>query len=217
MMPAKNTKQVSHWAGEEGNAYVERNPHSATEMNGLYLADCGVSRSEMNQDFLGSLPRDLSFLEVGANVGVQLQLLHDMGFSKLQGIDVNRRAVDEAKKLHPKVEVREASGFAIPFADSSFDVAYTSGVLIHISPTDIAGILNEMHRVTKRYIWGFEYYAPEYTEVTYRGRQNLLWKTDFAGLFLEQFPGLRLIKEKKYPMQDGVNINQMYLLEKTNR
>jgi pseudaminic acid biosynthesis-associated methylase len=210
---SRSTKQVEHWAGENGNAYVDRNPHSTAAMDKLYRGQCGTSRSEMNEDFLSTLPKTLAFLEIGANVGVQLQFLHTMGFRALQGIDVNRRAVQEASKLHPEVVVREGSGFAIPFEDASFDVAYTSGVLIHIAPQDIDGLMREMYRVSRKYIWGFEYYAPTYTEIPYRGEHDLLWKTDFAKLFLSTFSDLSLVKEKRYRMHDG-NENQMYLLEK---
>lgn len=216
-MVLKTTKQISHWAGEEGDTYVERNPHSTKEMDDLYVADCGVSRTEMNLDFLGTIDKDISILEVGANVGTQLQFLHNQGFSRVLGIDVNRRAITDAKHLYPAIDVIEGSGFDLPFKDGSFDLVYTSGVLIHISPDDIQSIMSEMYRVSGRYIWGFEYYAPEYTEVTYRGKRDLLWKTDFADLFFARFLDLRLVKEKKYTMTDGVNVNQMYLLEKTNR
>ncbi|KKW09362.1 MAG: Methyltransferase type 11 [Candidatus Kaiserbacteria bacterium GW2011_GWA2_49_19] len=210
----KTTKQLSHWAGEHGNAYVDRNPHSPAQMNKLYKKDYGVTRTYMNEEFLGRLGTELSILEFGANVGTQLQFLRERGFSRLLGIDINQHAVKVAKRLHPDVDVIAGSGFDAPFKDGSFEFVFTSGVLIHISPNDIKKIMNEMHRVSSRYIWGFEYYAPKYAEVTYRGKKDLLWKTDFAGLFLNEFPGLKLVKEAKYPMTDGVNVSQMYLLEK---
>jgi pseudaminic acid biosynthesis-associated methylase len=214
MISSKVTPQIGHWAGKNGNDYVDRNPLSVEQMQDLYRKDYGVDRISMNKEFLGSLDKKISILEVGANVGTQLQFLHGLGFSKLLGIDVNRHAIEQAKHIHPHVDVIEASGFDLPFKDASFDLVYTSGVLIHISPKDIQDIQREMYRVSKRYIWGFEYYAPTYTDVTYRGKKDLLWKTDFAALFKTEFPDLKLVKEKKYPMTDGVNTSQMYLLEK---
>jgi pseudaminic acid biosynthesis-associated methylase len=216
MVSSKVTPQIGHWAGENGNAYVDRNPRSIEQMQDLYRKDYGVTRSSMNESFLGSLDKGISILEVGANIGTQLQFLHNQSFSKLLGIDVNRHAVEEAKHIHPDVDIIEASGFDMPFKDGSFDLVYTSGVLIHISPKDIESIMREMHRVSRRYIWGLEYYAPEYTEVIYRGKKDLLWKTDFAALFKNKFSDLTLIKEKKYPMTDGINTSQMYLLEKVH-
>jgi len=213
MTKHKDTDQLAHWAGQEGSAYVERNPHSMAEYEALYAKDYGVSRQAMNEACLGELPRDLSVLEVGANVGVQLEFLRTMGFSHLVGIDINADAVREAGKLHPKVEVKQGSGFDLQFEDNSFDMVYTSGVLIHVAPTDALDVMREMHRTSRSYIWGFEYYAPSYEEVTYRGQSDRLWKTDFAKMFADNFPDLTLVYEKKYPMPDG-NVSQMYLLKK---
>jgi hypothetical protein len=76
-------------------------------------------------------------------------------------------------------------------------LVFTSGVLIHISPNDIDNVLDEMYRCTNKYIWGFEYYNPdEYQRVTYRGNDNLLWKTDFSKLFLNRFQDLKLLHKK---------------------
>lgn len=74
--------------------------------------------------------------------------------------------------------------------------------------------MREINRVSGRYIWGFEYYAPTFTEVNYRGQDGLLWKTDFVELYIKTFPRLRLIKEKKYKLLGSENISQMFLLEK---
>ena len=74
--------------------------------------------------------------------------------------------------------------------------------------------MQEISRVSKCYIFGFEYFADEYTEILYRGHQNTLWKTDFAKLYIDIVPGLKLLKEKKYPYLADDNIDQAYLIEK---
>ena len=74
-----------------------------------------------------------------------------------------------------------------------------------------------MYRVSNRYIWGFEYFANEVTEINYRGNAGFLWKADYARLFMEQFPDLKLVKKKQYPyIMSGMEQNSdcMYLLEK---
>ena len=215
MTNGKETTQLSEWAGEMGKLYTDRNPQSVEEFDRVYLKDYGVTRTSMNDEFLGGVEKKMNVLEVGANIGLELELLRRMGFPDLTGIDINEHAVAQAKKIHPEVRVLQGSGFALPFDDASYDLVFTSGVLIHISPADIQDIMREMHRVSRRYIWGFEYYAPAHTEVVYRGNKNLLWKADFCKTFLDSFPGLRVIKEKKYAMTAGVNVSQMYLLEKT--
>ncbi|PIR82449.1 methyltransferase type 11 [Candidatus Kaiserbacteria bacterium CG10_big_fil_rev_8_21_14_0_10_59_10] len=214
MGKTKVTKQLFEWAGEMGKKYTDRNPQSPEEFDRLYLKDYDVSRTAMNEEFLADIPRDLKILEVGANIGVQLEFLRRMGFTNLTGLEINEYAVSQAKKLHPEVEVILGSGFDVPFSDGAFDLVYTSGVLIHISPDDIKSIISEMHRVSSHYIWGFEYYSPEYTEVTYRGTSDLLWKADFCGLFADTFADLKVVKERKYRMTDEKNVSQMYLLEK---
>lgn len=208
------TDQQTAWAGDMGNRYTDRNPQSVEEFDRLYLKDYDITRTSLNEEFLKDISHDFSILEVGANVGTQLEFLRRMGFVNVQGIEVNEYAVQKSKELYPDVTVRHGSGFALPFEDASFDMVFTSGVLIHISPQDIQKILSEMHRVTRRYLWGFEYYAPTYTEVTYRGSQNLLWKTDFCQLIAETYSDMKVVKDKKYPMTDGKNVSQMYLLEK---
>lgn len=215
-MNAKTTKQQSEWAGEWGREYTDRSPQSVEEFDRVYLRDYGVTRTAMNEDFLNAFPKDISILEVGANIGLELEFLRRAGFSKLTGVEINSYAVEQAKKIHPEVIVIEGSGFDLPFDDASFDLVFTSGVLIHISPSDVKDIISQMHRISRRYIWGFEYYAPAYTEVTYRGNQDLLWKTDFCKLFLDTFSDLSLVREQKYKMTDGKNESQMYLLEKKN-
>ncbi|MFC7668501.1 pseudaminic acid biosynthesis-associated methylase [Hymenobacter humi] len=116
------------------------------------------------------------------------------------------------------MNILQGSGFDLPFKDNYFDVVCTNGVLIHIAPEHLPRIMGEMVRCSGRYIMGYEYYAPETTPIKYRGNEGFLWKTDFAQVFLNNFPELRLVKQKLYPyINDAERGNQdvVYLLEKT--
>ena len=54
--------------------------------------------------------------------------------------------------------------------------------------------------------------------VNYRGSNSLLWKTDFAKLYLERYKDLKLVKEERYAYLDNPeNIDMMYLLEKSDK
>jgi hypothetical protein len=87
--------------------------------------------------------------------------------------------------------------------------------LIHISPDDIDKVLDEIYRCTNKYILGFEYYNPDkYQMVTYRGNDNLLWKTNFPKLFLDKFADLKLVQKKIIKYTNNDNLDVMYLLEK---
>lgn len=207
------TNQMDFWNGQFGSEYTDRNTYSYEELDQFYTAQFGVSRREMNHEFLSGLEIS-STLEAGCNVGNQLRCLQSMGFENLYGIELQEYAVEKSKQLSNGINIIQGSLFDIPFKDNYFDIVFTSGVLIHISPKDIHKAIDEMYRTSKRYIWGFEYYAEGYQEVQYRGNEDKLWKTNFMQLFLERYPDLHVVKEKKYKYVQNENVDQMYLLEK---
>jgi hypothetical protein len=75
-------------------------------------------------------------------------------------------------------------------------------------------VLREICRCSKNYIWGLEYYADEYTEITYRGQKELLWKANYANLYLQQFEDLEIVKQEHLRYLDSDNIDTMFLLKK---
>lgn len=169
----------------------------------------------MNNRFLLGLGlENKRILEVGCNVGNQLRMLQYMGFGNLYGIELQQYAVEKAKSLTQGINIIQGVGDDIPFKDGYFDMVFTSGVLIHISPDNINRVLDEIYRCTKEYIWGLEYYADEYTEINYRGNDNLLWKTNFSKLYLDRFPELELVKEEKFKYLNNDNVDVMFLLRK---
>ena len=91
---------------------------------------------------------------------------------------------------------------------------FTSGVLIHIAPTDLPRALREIYRCAGKFIWGFEYYSPQPVEVGYRGHQSLLWKGDFAGLYLDLFDDLDTVRAEQIPYLEGGNVDSMFLLSR---
>lgn len=212
---ANTNDQSAIWSGGFGTAYTERNPHTVEQMDTLYRKNFGLARSELNHEFLGGMERALRILEVGTNVGVQLQFLQNMGFRELYGMDVQTGALKKAGKLRRGIKWIEGTASDIPFDNGFFDLVFTSGVLIHISPDNIAAAMREIHRCAKRYIWGFEYFSDKHTPIPYRGRDDLLWKANFRQLYLDLFPDLKLIKERKVPYLADDNCDVMFLLEKT--
>jgi len=209
-----DTTQMKEWKGNFGIEYTKRTFKNITEIDNKYLNRYGITRSGMNKNFLLDIPIS-RFLEVGTNVGNQLLLLQKLGFNDLWGIEISDFAIEMAKKNTKKINIIKASALDIPFKDNFFDIVFTSGLLIHIDPSDINKVMDEIYRTSKRYIWGFEYFSDKYEQVKYRGLQNLLWKTNFAILFMDRFSNLILIKEEKYNyFIDNINyIDHMYLLE----
>lgn len=211
------TAQTAFWSGNFGQQYTDRNPQSVEELNDLYQKNFSTSRTTMNLKFLGNLPRDIRILEVGCNIGMQLQVLQQAGFNNLYGVELQPYAVEKAKQLSRNINIIQGSGFDLPFKDKYFDLVYTSGVLIHISPDDLPVIMKEMVRCSKHYIWGFEYYSEQVQSIPYRGNEGFLWKADYCRVFLDHFSELRVVNRKKYPYisaGEKENFDEMYLLQK---
>jgi len=209
------TRQEEEWGGQFGKEYTDRNVLTLDELENLYRDRYGFTRTGMNSEFIGNLVRGIKILEVGSNIGNQLLCLQNMGFKNLYGIELQSYAVELSKSRTQGINIIQASAFDIPFKDGFFGLVFTSGLLIHIAPEDIAAVLDEIYRCTSKYIWAFEYSAEVYTEVSYRGRTELLWKTNFSRLFLERFKNLRLVKEKHFKyLNNSDNVDSMFLLRK---
>lgn len=210
----KITIQMKEWMEDFGKKYTNRNALTLHEMNEMYRKNFGISRENLNNLFIAEMNRNIKILEVGSNIGNQLLLLQKMGFKNLYGIEINDYAVELSKQRTNNINIIQGSAFDIPFRDKYFDLVFTSGLLIHIAPSDIEMVMREIYRCTKEYIWGFEYYEEKYTEIIYRGKKDLLWKADFSKMYLDLFKDLKLVKEKKLRYLNNNNIDSMFLLKK---
>lgn len=212
------TLQESFWTSDFGKKYTERNTtQTRYEWEQFYRSNWGVTRQAMNEEFVGSLPRSTRVLEVGCNSGNQLVELQNEGFTDLYGVEVQSDAVEMAKSRTKNINLVCGSGFDLPYKSGFFDLVCTNGVLIHVAPCDLPKFFAEMYRVSKRYIWGFEYYADDVTNINYRGHTGFLWKANYAQLMMKQFPDLKIVKKKLYPyIMPGMEANKdcMFLLEK---
>lgn len=208
------TDQMNVWQNIFGKEYTDRNPLNEEQMNSLYEKQFGVTRSLLNEKFIGFLDRNSKIFEVGSNVGTQLQLLKTMGFNRLYGIELQEYAVEKSKMLTRGVNIIQGSAFDIPYKDRYFDMVFTSGVLIHINPVDLKMALDEIHRCCNRFIWGFEYDSEDFTMIPYRGEPNILWKGNYAREYLTRFNDLTLVQEMRLPYIESDNVDRMFLLEK---
>jgi pseudaminic acid biosynthesis-associated methylase len=218
-MRGKMTEQMKEWVGKFGEEYTDRNYMTEEEEDKAYIERIGITKTKLNEIFLSGLTIN-NALEVGCNIGIQLLILNKGGYKNLYGVEINEYAINISKEITKGKDIYIIKGSAldIPYKDSFFDLVFTSGVLIHISPDDINLVLDEIYRCTKRYILGYEYYFDKYTIIDYREENNLLWKADFARLFMERHKDLKLVKEEKYPYLDNPeNIDTMYLLEKSGK
>jgi pseudaminic acid biosynthesis-associated methylase len=170
------------WQGSFGDEYTERN------------AEAGAGRERFWRELLDGLDVRTA-LEVGCNRGPNLAWLAQLlGAANVAGVDVNRTALAAAAAVAPGARLEVAAGQALPFADEEFDLVFTTGVLIHVAPSDLELVMSEIVRCSGRYILCGEYYAEEPQEVQYRGATGALFKRDFGGLYQERFPELTLVR-----------------------
>lgn len=215
----KKSKPEEYWEGNFGTEYTNRNNLSITELNKLYIKKYGLSRSILNAEFLSKAafnkdPSELKFLEVGCNVGNQLNIIDSFDYKNLWGIDISKHALKIARQ-RGNFNIVNGNVLDIPFKDNFFDMVFTSGLLIHIPPHKIHEALDEIYRCTSKYIWGFEYYhARDFKEVKYRDENNLMWKANYPQLFLDRFNNLELVHKKLLKYSDNEDIDVMYLLRK---
>lgn len=214
-MRKKQTVQEKFWLSKFGKEYMERNNFTPQKLDRFYVESLGISRSQINKDFIGNLNLK-NTLEVGCNIGIQINMLqkHKHKLGQIYGIELLPEAVEEAKANTKNCNIIQASTFDIPFKDNYFDLVFTSGVLIHINPRDIPKALKEIHRVSKKYIWGYEFYAPQHENTVYRGHSDRQWRAPFAQIYLDLFPDLKIVKEKKYKYLKNEDMNISFLLKK---
>lgn len=212
------TPQKKFWTSSFAKGYVDRNLFDIKELDRVYKKELGVTRTETNKEFLKGIKKDARILEVGTNIGVQLAHLHEMGYTNLFGIELNPDVAARARKHVPSANIITGDALNIPFKDGFFDLVFTADVLIHISPKNIHRAVQEICRVSRDYIWGFEYFEKKYTEIPYRGHRNVLWKTNFPALFKKASPNLKLVKQRLYQHQaDAGKHDVMYLFRKPTR
>ncbi|KKN73479.1 hypothetical protein LCGC14_0400540 [marine sediment metagenome] len=201
----------AYWKSIDGLEYTKRNIMSPQELDEFHLKTYGITRTNLNQHFIGDLSRNSLILEIGSNIGNQLLLLQKMGFQHLMGFEINNYAVRCANRKG--VQTLQCDILKTSKYDSTFDLVFTSGVLMHINPLKINTALEHIIKRTRKYIWGFEAYAKSYSPFIYRKRTDLLWKAPFVDFYTRL--GLKLINEKKLKCKETGNIYSMFLFQKT--
>ena len=150
-----------------------------------------------------------SIIEFGANVGFNLSALSRLyPQTEISAIEINLFAVEKLKQL-------KLGGHIYPLSILDFEpdypreLAFTKGVLIHISPDALPKVYDLLYQTSEKYVLMAEYYNPTPVEVIYRGFAGKLFKRDFAGEFLDRFPDVSLIdygfayhRDPKFPQDD---------------
>jgi SAM-dependent methyltransferase len=104
---------------------------------------------EANLQFIagtGALRPGVRVLEIGSGTGTLLSRLRDQGYDA-EGVELNAGLIDEGRRWHGDLPVRQVTGTALPFQDATFDVVMSFDVFEHIPDSDAH--LREVQRVLK--------------------------------------------------------------------
>lgn len=169
------------WQGQFGDEYTERN-----------TPDVSVRYTFFNK-VLRILPV-WDITEVGCNKGVNLFALRALfPQAKLYGTEVNAKILKKGVGPFPVFEHLKD----VP----QTNLVFTCGVLIHVPSKELKEMMENIIKASSRYILAVEYFAPEETEVEYRGKKDMLWKRNYGKLY--QDLGLTLLEEGDVPEIDN--------------
>lgn len=168
MTISKKSKDMQDFfLGKNGDEYTQRNETSNLERKSV--ADIIYNTVKMH--------KIKSVCELGCNVGHNLSRLGDLTLTC--GVDINDSALEKGKEKYPFVNFIKGSIYDIPLYDNSFELVFTRGVLIHVAPNDRLKVLDEMKRISSRFIINIEYPVRntknEYEAVQWRENKEL-WR-----------------------------------------
>src|SRR5689334_15109408 len=196
-----HTEQLELWRSNFGRDYTNRNDHEKPE------------RVEAWRRLLDGVQIQRA-VEVGCNVGWNLEYLRRLGVPELYGIEPQAYAVARADRRAPSISVVQGTAFALPFKSAWADLVFTSGVLIHISPDTVGAALDEIYRVSNRWIVAIEYDGAVEQEIQYRGHDGALWKRDHGALWTKRYPDLVERKTIFLQAHEGYDDCTAHLFEK---
>lgn len=104
-----------------------------------------------------------SVLEVGCSAGNDLMLFGDQ--MRVFGIDDNEYAILKAMENLPHFEFKIGSATSIPYEDSSFDFVFARNLLNYVEDWKVQKAVNEMFRVSKKYVVNIELFSENDTVV----------------------------------------------------
>jgi pseudaminic acid biosynthesis-associated methylase len=175
-MRNKKNVQINYWANNE--AYIKRN----SKFN---KKDGAKEWKKILNNYEKKIN---SILECGSNIGINIQQINfAYPKKKISLIELNARAYQIAIKNKFLDKSYNGSILDCDFKKNSFDLVFTSGVLIHINPKELKSNLKKILSFSKKYLLVMEYFSKKPEMIKYRGKKNLLFKRDFGGYVMDNF------------------------------
>jgi pseudaminic acid biosynthesis-associated methylase len=170
-------EQQNFWKQEYAEEYRKKNSSFNLEMGIKGWAE-----------MLRSVSGISSILECGCNIGRNINFLNYLKpEAKKSIIEISPEAFKFVTDQYTIDRSFNGPIVESSFVSSSFDLVFTSGVLIHIHPDDLLGNMQKMYELSSSYILMGEYFNRTPVMIEYQGQQNKLFKRDFGKMFLENF------------------------------
>ena len=192
--------QEKIWKGSLGDDYNERNKVTQVYKNRAQFWHKIQAWNETDK-----------VLEVGCNLGYNL-LHFDHEKYKLFGVDVNYDAIQYCRYMHPWINAIEGSVFDLPFKDGWFSLCFTVGMLIHVPPAQIKKAMDEIVRVSGKYVLCAEYWAEKEKERPFLDMVGITFERPFDEMYLDM--GLTIVSSGELTKEMGFNELRYFLFKK---
>jgi len=176
-MTDPSNEQERFWLQTYADRYIERNNSFDFEL-GLkawrrMLAEAGP---------IGSV------LECGCNIGRNIAFLEELlPQAKKSIIELADKPFQTVTSRFELDRAFNGSILNSNFEPTSFDLVFTSGVLIHIHPDEVVANMRKMFDYSRRYILIAEYFNRTPVMIEYQGQRDRLFKSDFGKTFVTNF------------------------------
>jgi len=142
--------------------YFSRNPDKRAKFIFNFIAPLyGKLDNKLQEGFKASsvvLDKEImitgkSVLDIGAGTGAWGAAINKLGASNVHGVDFSEKMLKQAKKNHPNINfsLGDAENLS-EFKDNSIDIVTASFVLHGVKFNKRERMLDEMKRISKRYI-----------------------------------------------------------------
>jgi pseudaminic acid biosynthesis-associated methylase len=179
--------RLAAWAGDFGDAYTARNNNESV-LRGRIMMFARILQTVQNR-----MPK--SCVDLGCNAGQALRALKLLGVEDTYAVEPNRKALDLAIAAGAVTAAKAVRGFAhdVDLPSGAVDLTVSSGLLVYVQPELLHATLNEIHRLSRRFIVIAEYFSPRHESIPYHGRDSMLFKNDFGGVFMDLHPDAVLL------------------------
>ena len=137
------------WKNTEKDSKTNNSPNSYIE---------GIERSAYLSTLIKKyLSKKSKILEIGCNVGRNLNYLYEKNYNNLNGIEINENAIKLMRKTYPElyknshIHIGATENLIGKFKTDSFDLIYTMAVLEHIH-WDSEFIFESIKKISSKYI-----------------------------------------------------------------